>query len=66
MTGRCRIPLILGMAVWMAAPALAQQLRRATIWDLKIGAPIAEQRDPSEFRGFACGSNGGPIGRAHV
>jgi hypothetical protein len=59
-TGRCRIPLILGMAVWMAAPALAQQLRRATIWDLKIGAPIAEQPDPSEFRGFACGSNGGP------
>jgi len=43
----------------MAAPAAAQP-HRATIWDLKLGAPIAEQPAPSEFRGFACGSNGGP------
>jgi hypothetical protein len=35
-------------------------MRRATIWDLKIGTPIAEQPSPNEFRGFACGSNGGP------
>jgi hypothetical protein len=41
------------------APATAQQLRRATIWDLKLGEPIAAQPSPSEFRGFACGSNGG-------
>jgi len=55
-----RAALILGMAGWMAASVAAQPLRRATIWDLKIGAPIAEQPNPSEFRGFACGSNGGP------
>jgi hypothetical protein len=57
---RYRIPLILGIVVWIASPADAQPMRRATIWDLKIGAPIAEQPQPSEFRGFACGSNGGP------
>jgi hypothetical protein len=43
----------------MAALAAAQPMRRATIWDLKIGAPTAEQPQPNEFRGFACGSNGG-------
>ena len=58
--GRYSIPLILGMACWLAASVDAQPLRRATIWDLKVGAPIAEQPHPSEFRGFACGSNGGP------
>ena len=60
MARRYRIPLILGMVCWMAAPAAAQPMRRATIWDLKVGAPIAEQPKPNEFRGFACGSNGGP------
>jgi hypothetical protein len=48
------------MVCSMAAPSAAQPPRRATIWDLKIGAPIAEQPQPNEFRGFACGSNGGP------
>jgi len=42
------------------SPAAGAMDRRATIWDLKIGAPIAEQPRPNEFRGFACGSNGGP------
>ena len=60
MASRYRIALILGMVGWMAAPAAAQPMRRATIWDLKVGAPIAEQPKPNEFRGFACGSNGGP------
>jgi hypothetical protein len=55
-----RIVLILCAACLMASPALAQPQRRATIWDLKLGAPIAEQPSPNEFRGFACGSNGGP------
>src|SRR5882762_3047202 len=41
------------------APATAQQMRRATIWDLKLGEPIAAQPSPDEFRGFACGSSGG-------
>jgi hypothetical protein len=50
----------LGTALWLAAPAAAQMPPRATIWDLKIGAPIAEQPKPAAFRGFACGSNGGP------
>jgi hypothetical protein len=57
---RYRVVLMLGLACWMAAPAAAQMPRRATIWDLKIGAPIGEQPRPNEFRGFACGSNGGP------
>ena len=37
-----------------------QELRRATVWDLKLGQPVAAQPPPEEFRGFACGSNGGP------
>ena len=60
MAGRFLIPLILGLVCLMAVPCAAQPMRRATIWDLKIGAPIAEQPQPNEFRGFACGSNGGP------
>jgi hypothetical protein len=60
MSGRYCIPLVLGMAVWMPSPAETQPLSRATIWDLKIGAPIAAQPSPGEFRGFACGANGGP------
>jgi hypothetical protein len=48
------------MVCLVAVPCTAQLLRRATIWDLKLGAPIAEQPQPNEFRGFACGSNGGP------
>jgi hypothetical protein len=42
------------------AAAAAQELRRATLWDLKLGQPVAAQPAPSEFRGFACGANGGP------
>src|SRR5260370_37203494 len=57
---RYQIPLALCMACALAALAVAQPMRRATIWDLKVGAPIAEQPSPGEFRGFACGSNGGP------
>jgi hypothetical protein len=55
-----RCPFLLIFGIMVAAPAETQPLSRATIWDLKIGAPIAEQPGPSEFRGFACGSNGGP------
>ncbi len=55
-----RAALILCMFCVLATPAGAEPLRRDTIWDLKIGAPIAGQPDPSEFRGFACGANGGP------
>jgi len=44
----------------MTVAAVAQELRRATVWDLKLGQPAAAQPRPEEFRGFACGSNGGP------
>jgi hypothetical protein len=40
--------------------AQAEELRRSTVWDLKLGQPIAMQPSPDEYRGFACGSNGGP------
>ena len=43
----------------LACPAGAQAPRRATVWDLKLGEGIAAQPAPEEFRGFACGSNGG-------
>lgn len=42
------------------APVRAQELRRSTVWDLRLGQPAAAQPQASEFRGFACGSNGGP------
>jgi hypothetical protein len=38
----------------------AEELHRATVWDLKLGQPISAQPSPNAFRGFACGSNGGP------
>jgi hypothetical protein len=41
-------------------PATAQEPRRATVWDLKLGQPVAAQPSSGEFRGFACGANGGP------
>ncbi len=57
--------LALTLGAWCAMalpvlPATAEMPSRPTIWDLKIGAPIADQPPPGEFRGFACGSNGGP------
>ena len=43
-----------------AASAGSQELRRATVWDLKIGQGVEAQPSWREFRSFACGSNGGP------
>jgi hypothetical protein len=51
--------LLFGL-IFGAAAVSAQDLRRATVWDLEIGRPIDAQPSPDEFRGFACGSNGGP------
>lgn len=50
------------MVALCCASASAQQrdLKRATVWDLKLGQPIAAQPSPNEFRGLACGANGGP------
>jgi len=47
------------LSLW-SAPAAAQDLRRATVWDLRLGQPIAAQPPPEQFRAYACGSNGGP------
>jgi hypothetical protein len=49
---------LLALLCWTGA-AGAQDLRRASVWDLKLGQPISAQPSPDEFRGFACGSNGG-------
>src|SRR5207253_2878229 len=49
------IAIILGLV----SAAGAETLHRASVWDLKLGEPIAAQPAPEEFRGFACGSNGG-------
>lgn len=51
---------LLAGLIFCSAVAGAQDLRRATVWDLEIGRPIDAQPSPDEFRGFACGSNGGP------
>jgi hypothetical protein len=59
--GAMRAAAILGFAMLCVPAAAAEQaLRRATIWDLVLGAPIAAQPSPEEFKSFACGSNGGP------
>src|SRR5437773_7306238 len=50
---------LLGLICWAPATG-AQDLRRASVWDLKLGEPIAAQPSSAEFRGFACGANGGP------
>lgn len=60
MSKRRETALIVALLWPLAGAAAGDELRQATVWDLKIGAPVAEQPAPSEFRGFACGSNGGP------
>src|SRR5262245_35256037 len=57
---RITLAVVLAITALGAWPVAAQDLRRATVWDLKLGEPIAAQPPPDEFRGFACGSNGGP------
>ena len=58
MMSRIAAVTLLVLASSMAAGG--QTLRRATVWDLKLGQPLSAQPSPDEFRGFACGSNGGP------
>jgi hypothetical protein len=57
MLNRIAAPIL--VLLCCAAFAQAQQLRRASVWALKLGEPVAAQPAPEEFRGFACGSNGG-------
>jgi hypothetical protein len=47
------------LIAWAAATA-AQDLRRATVWDLRLGQPVAAQPPAEQYRAFACGANGGP------
>jgi hypothetical protein len=51
---------LLGTSV---APCMAQERpRRLEIWDLALGAAVAQL--PDEFVDYACGTNGGPPSRA--
>jgi hypothetical protein len=54
-----RAALLMSAMMCCALPAAAQELHRATIWDLVLGAPVAAQPPPQQFQAFACGSNGG-------
>ena len=58
MTSRTAVFVALAL-IASTATAAAQINRRANIWDLKLGEGVAAQPSPNEFRGFACGSNGG-------
>jgi hypothetical protein len=48
------------LALISGTAAAAQELRRATVSDLKLGQPASAQPSSDQFRGFACGANGGP------
>jgi hypothetical protein len=55
-----RLLASIAASICVAAGAGAQEVRRATVWDLRLGQPIAAQPPPDQFRAFACGANGGP------
>ncbi|HEY7300980.1 MAG TPA: hypothetical protein VH684_24075 [Xanthobacteraceae bacterium] len=54
-----RFAVVIAIVLAFSAAAGEESLRRSTIWALKLGQPISAQPSPDEFRGFACGSNGG-------
>jgi hypothetical protein len=60
MMGYAASALIVQLLICDAAVAEEQPLRRATVWDLKLGAHVSAQPAPHEFKSLACGSNGGP------
>jgi hypothetical protein len=60
MANQTAAALMAALICWPSSASCADDLRRATVWDLKIGQPVAAQPAPEEFRGLACGSNGGP------
>jgi len=60
MTIRNHMLSIVLAALLGCSTAGAQEPRRATVWDLRLGQGITAQPSRDEFRGFACGSNGGP------
>jgi hypothetical protein len=60
MATRTRLLAAMTASICVSASAGAQELRRATVWDLRLGQLVAAQPAPELFRAFACGSNGGP------
>ncbi len=60
MVSRAASGLIAVLIGCTTAASAADNLRRATVWDLRLGQPIAAQPAAGEFRAFACGANGGP------
>jgi hypothetical protein len=59
---RCAACVLFAFLLIGSAAALAeeQSLRRATVWDLKLGAHVSAQPPARGFKSLACGSNGGP------
>ena len=55
-----RLLVAIAASICISAATGAQELRRGTAWDLRLGQPIAAQPAADQFRAFACGSNGGP------
>jgi hypothetical protein len=51
---------LVSLLVCWSVTAGAQDLRRATVWDLKLGQAHSAQPSPDQFGDFACGANGGP------
>src|SRR5262245_1710790 len=58
-TARWLLAATAGLIAWSAA-AGPDDLRRTTVWDLRLGQPVAAQPAPEQFRTFACSANGGP------
>jgi hypothetical protein len=50
------------LALAMATPLALAAEHRLTIFDLELGRPVAELPLPVAFKGYACGSDGGPPG----
>jgi hypothetical protein len=60
MAMRTRLLAAMAASICVATSAGTEDLRRATVWDLRLGQPVAAQPAPELFRAFACGANGGP------
>lgn len=53
------ITVLLAGLLPAGASAQGPPASRLTVWDLRLGAPVAELPGRDAFRGFACGSGGG-------
>lgn len=52
--------LLVGLLVGCIGAAEAAPDSRLTVWDLKLGTRAADMPPIEAFKGYACGSNGGP------